>query len=198
MSLIGFHRKEEILLKLIFISDIHGSLFFANRAIESFHKESGQHLIILGDLLYHGARNPLPKDYNPKEVANLLNKYADRIIAVRGNCDSEVDQMVLDFPIMADYSNILYKGRRLFLTHGHHYNDEKLPNLSKGDALIYGHTHIPKVGRRGDIFILNPGSVSMPKENSPNSYGVLENNVFKVKDFDGKVVKEMGFEKYIY
>lgn len=181
-------------MKLLFISDIHGSLFYANKAIESFHKEKAQYIIILGDLLYHGARNPLPKDYNPKEVAKVLNKYADKIIAVRGNCDSEVDQMVLNFPIMAQYSNILYNGRRLFMTHGHIYNIDTIPALGRGDVLIYGHTHVPMAEKRGDIFIINPGSVSMPKEDSTISYGILEEDRFKIKDFDGKLIKEIAFD----
>jgi len=180
-------------MKLLFISDIHGSLFYANKAMESFHNENAQYLVLLGDILYHGVRNPLPKDYNPKEVASLLNKFADKIIAVRGNCDSEVDQMVLDFPIMSDYSNILYKGRRLFLTHGHIYNVDNMANLCKGDALIYGHTHVARVEKRGDIFILNPGSISMPKEDSPNSYAILEEDTFKIKGVDGKLFKEIVF-----
>ncbi|NLZ48876.1 MAG: phosphodiesterase [Clostridiales bacterium] len=182
-------------MKLLFVSDIHGSLFYAHKAIESFHNENAQHIIFLGDILYHGPRNPLPKDYYPKEVANLLNNYADKIIAVRGNCDSEVDQMMLNFPIMADYSNILYKGRRLFLTHGHIYNADNIPNLSKGDLLIYGHTHVPRAEKRGHIYIINPGSVSIPKESSPNSYGVLKDNVFRIKGLDGKVIKEIVLDK---
>jgi len=181
-------------MKLLFISDIHGSLYFAGKAIEVLEKEKADYIILLGDILYHGARNPLPKEYNPKETAELLNGYSDRIMAVRGNCDSEVDEMVLDFPIMSTYSSILYKGRRLFLTHGHIYNEDRLPKLVKGDVLIYGHTHIPKAENKEGIYIINPGSITLPKENHPNTYGVLSENVFKIMTFDGGVYKEIRFE----
>ncbi len=148
-------------------------------------------MVILGDELYHGPRNPLPMEYNPNEVAQLLNKYADHIIAVRGNCDSEVDEMVLDFPMMATYSTILYQDRRLFLTHGHIYNEVNLPKLRDGDVFFYGHTHIPKAEKKGNIFVINPGSIALPKENNPNTYGILEGNTFIIKDFDGNVFKEL-------
>jgi uncharacterized protein len=178
-------------MKLFFISDLHGSLFYVRKAIENFNKEKADYIVILGDELYHGARNPLPLEYNPKEVAELLNEFADKIIAIRGNCDSEVDELVLNFPIMSTYSIVLREGRRLFLTHGHIYNEDNLPKLSKGDVFIYGHTHIPKAEKKGDIFIINPGSITFPKENNPNSYGVLEENVFKIKDLDEKIIKEI-------
>jgi len=186
-----YRSWEDFEMKLFFISDIHGSLFYLKKSLEEFKKEKADYIIILGDQLYHGARNPLPIDYNPKEVAQLLNEFSDRIIAVRGNCDSEVDEMVLEFPIMSTYSTILYNGRRLFLTHGHIYNENNLPKLKEGDAIIYGHTHIPKLEKKGNTYIINPGSITFPKENNPNSYGILENNTFKIKDFQGNVFKEM-------
>lgn len=179
-------------MKIFFMSDIHGSLYYTRKALENFKKEKADHIVILGDELYHGARNPLPLEYNPKEVTELLNEFADRIIAVRGNCDSEVDEMVLNFPMMTTYSIILYNGRRLFLTHGHIYNEDNLPKLGKGDVFIYGHTHIPKAERKGNIFIINPGSITLPKENNPNSYGVLEGYIFKIKDLDGNVLMEIN------
>lgn len=172
-------------MKLFFMSDIHGSLYYLEKVIENYKKENADFIVILGDELYHGARNDLPQGYNPKGVTELLNKYSDKIIAVRGNCDSEVDEMVLDFPIMATYSSILYNGKRLFLTHGHVYGENNLPKLRDGDVLIYGHTHIPVAKKENGIFIINPGSISIPKENNPNSYGILENDVFKIKDLDG-------------
>lgn len=178
-------------MKIFFIADIHGSLYYTRKALESFKKENADYIGILGDELYHGARNPLPEEYNPKEVALLLNEFADRIIAVRGNCDSEVDEMVLDFPMMAAYSIILYNNRRLFLTHGHIYNEDNLPKLRDGDVFIYGHTHVPRAKKKGNIFIINPGSITFPKENSSNSYGVLEENTFKIKDLNGTVIKEI-------
>lgn len=178
-------------MKLFFISDIHGSIHYLKKALENYKKEAADFIVILGDELYHGARNPLPEGYNPKEVTNLLNKYSDKIIAVRGNCDSEVDEMVLDFPIMSTYSSILYNGKRLFLTHGHIYGEDNLPKLKDGDVLIYGHTHIPVANKKDNIYIINPGSISMPKENNPNSYCVLEDDIFKIKDLDGNTFMEL-------
>lgn len=179
------------MMKLFFISDIHGSVYYLNQAMERYLVEEADYIIILGDILYHGARNPLPKEYNPKGIIEILNNYSDRIIAVRGNCDSEVDQMVLDFPIMADYSSILHNDRRLFLTHGHIYNEENMVNLGQGSAFIYGHTHILRAEKKDNIFFINPGSITLPKENNPHSYGVLDGNSFKIKDLDGNVVKEI-------
>lgn len=178
-------------MKLFFISDIHGSIYYLKKALEFFNEEKADYLVILGDILYHGARNPLPQEYSPKEVIDLINSYSDRIIAVRGNCDSEVDEMVLDFPIMATYSNILYNNRRLFLTHGHIYNEVKLPNLRPGDILIHGHTHVLRADKKDNIYIINPGSITLPKENNPHTYGVLDDDIFMIKDLEGNVVKEI-------
>ncbi|HBM79648.1 MAG: phosphodiesterase [Clostridiales bacterium] len=179
-------------MKIFFMADIHGSLYYAKKALENFENEDSDYIVILGDELYHGARNPLPVEYNPKEVTKLLNRYADKIIAVRGNCDSEIDEMVLDFPIMATYSMILYDNRRIFLTHGHIYNEDNLPKLKEGDIFIYGHTHIAKAEKIDNIFILNPGSVTFPKGNSSNSYGILEKDIFKIKDLNGNLLKEIA------
>lgn len=178
-------------MKLFFISDIHGSLHYLKKALDQYEKEAADYIVILGDELYHGARNPLPEGYHPKEVAVLLNSYADKIIAVRGNCDSEVDQMVLEFPVMSDYSTILHQGRRIFLSHGHIYGPDHLPKLSRGDLFVYGHTHIPVAEKREDIYVINPGSISMPKENNPNTYGVLEGQTFQIKTLDGSLFKEI-------
>ena len=176
-------------MKLMFLSDIHGSVFYTKQALEIFEKEEADYLIILGDVLYHGPRNPLPKDYDPKEVAPLLNEYRDKIIAVRGNCDSEVDQMMLDYPIMSDYSTVFYNKKRIFVTHGHVYNQIDMPKLSKGDVFISGHTHIPVAEERDGIFMLNPGSITLPKQNNPNSYAVLEDDLFEIKDLDMNTFK---------
>lgn len=180
-------------MKLFFISDIHGSIYYLKKAIEAYEEEKADYIVILGDSLYHGPRNPLPKDYNPKEVAILLNEYKDKIISVRGNCDSEVDQMVIEYPTMSDYSIILYEGKRIFLTHGHIYNKNNIPALSEGDILIHGHTHIPTAEKLDNIYLLNPGSITLPKENNPNSYGIIESNIFKVKDFHGNIIKSIEF-----
>lgn len=180
-------------MKLLMISDIHGSLHFANMAIDAFKKERADYIVILGDHLYHGPRNPLPQGYNPSELAGLLNGFSDRIIAVRGNCDSEVDEMVLNFPINAPYTIILNNSRRIFLTHGHIYNESNLPKLSGGDIFAYGHTHIPKAEKKDNLFIINPGSISLPKEGNPNSYGILDDICFRIKDFEGNVLKSVIF-----
>jgi phosphoesterase, MJ0936 family len=179
-------------MKLFFISDIHGSLYFLNKALERFKAEEASHIVILGDELYHGARNPLTRDYNPKAVAETLNTYAAKIIAVRGNCDSEVDEMVLKFPMTSTYSSILFENKRLFLTHGHIFNDKKLPPLSSGDVFFFGHTHIPVAKKENGITIINPGSISLPKEGNPNTYGVLENGTFYIKKLDGSVFKQIA------
>lgn len=182
-------------MKIFFISDIHGSIDCLNKAMEQFRKEEADYIVVLGDALYHGPRNNIPSSYNPKEVVEVLNTYKDKIIAVRGNCDSEVDQMLIKYPMMCDYSIILHKGKRLFLTHGHIYNRENLPNIGRGDILVHGHTHIPVAEKmENGIIVFNPGSITIPKENNPNSYGVLEGNMLKVKDLEGNIIREISME----
>lgn len=181
-------------MKLLFISDIHGSLYYASKVIEVFNNEQCDLIISLGDLLYHGPRNPLPQEYNPKEVAGLFNQYKQYFIAVRGNCDSEVDQMLLEFPILADYSTLLVDGHRFFLTHGHHFHQDVLPPLQAGDILAYGHYHVPLATTKNDIYIINPSSTSLPKAGT-NSYGIYEDHTFTIKDFEGKVIDSITFEK---
>lgn len=178
-------------MKIFFISDIHGSLYYLEKALELYKEEGANFIVLLGDALYHGPRNPLPEQYNPQAVANLLNQYKDKIIAIRGNCDSEVDQMLIEYPMMSDYSIILYNNRRLFLTHGHIYNEDNLPNLSENDVLVHGHTHVPVAKKHNKIYILNPGSTTLPKENNTNSYAILEDNLFQIKDLEGNVIKEI-------
>ncbi|MBQ7953757.1 MAG: phosphodiesterase, partial [Clostridia bacterium] len=146
-------------------------------------------ILLLGDILYHGPRNDLPKDYNPKAVIVLLNELKDKILCVRGNCDTEVDQMVLEFPILADYCIITDKDKVIYATHGHNYNENNLPPLQKGDILLHVHTHIPTCNVYENYTYINPGSVSIPKENSHHGYIILENGVFIWKGFDGNTVK---------
>ena len=178
-------------MKLLICSDIHGDLESAKRVLEVFSKESCDKLVILGDLLYHGPRNNLPGSYNPKAVITLLNENKERIIAVRGNCDTEVDQMVLDFPILADYSYLYIDGLSLFLTHGHHFTKDAPPKLNHGDILLHGHTHVLACEPFGSANLyLNPGSVSIPKGDFPASYIVYENRRFTAKDFSGNVLFE--------
>ncbi|WP_410208380.1 phosphodiesterase [Fusobacterium sp.] len=180
-------------MKLFIISDIHGSLYYLKKAIRIFEKEKCDKLVILGDELYHGPRNPLPEEYSPKEVIKILNSYKDKIIAVRGNCDSEVDQMVLKYPIMSDYSMIYLEGKRIYLTHGHIYNKDNPLPLSSGDVLIYGHFHIPMIERKNEILFLNPGSISLPKNNSEHSFAILEKNKFTIKNLEETVILETHF-----
>ena len=180
-------------MKYMIASDIHGSSYYCQKLMDAYKYEKPDRLILLGDILYHGPRNPLPRDYNPKEVAELLNKYKNKIIAVRGNCDSEVDQMLIEFPIMSDFSQIVIDNHRFFLTHGHIYNCNNLPNISKGDILCHGHTHVPLAEEYDDIIIFNPGSITFPKENYKKSYGLYDNNMLKIIDFNGDIIKEYKF-----
>ncbi|MFC3396213.1 phosphodiesterase [Brenneria rubrifaciens] len=167
-------------MKLMFASDLHGSLSATEQVLRLFEQSGADWLILLGDFLNHGPRNPLPDNYQPAEVATRLNAYNKRIIAVRGNCDSEVDQMLLNFPITAPWQHVLLPKNRLFLTHGHLYHPENLPPMNVGDVLVYGHTHIPVAEQRGEIYHFNPGSVSLPKGGFPASYGTLEDDVLRV------------------
>ncbi len=177
-------------MKLMFASDFHGSAYYCKKTIDIFKEESAERLILLGDILYHGPRNPLPKDYDPKEVAQMLNDIKEKLLCVQGNCDSAVDQMVLEFPILAEYATIYEKGKVFFLTHGHKYNIETPPLLNKGDILIHGHTHVPTVYDTKSFIYINPGSVSLPKENSDNSYMIYEDGCFTIKSLDGKIINK--------
>lgn len=179
-------------MKYMFASDIHGSAYFCRKTLEAYEKSGASRLILLGDILYHGPRNELPREYDPKQVFAMLNEYKNQIYAVRGNCDSEVDQMVLEFPIMADYGLLAFNDRTIYATHGHIYNEETLPPMQPGDILIHGHTHLPVAEPMGDCYLLNPGSVSLPKEGNPGSYGILDGNIFTIYDFEGGKVKEIA------
>jgi uncharacterized protein len=165
-------------MKLMIASDIHGSLYYSRQMVEAFQREQADRLILLGDILYHGPRNDLPRDYAPKEVIALLNGRKDKIISVRGNCDTEVDQMVLEFPIMADYCIIMAGERIVYATHGHKFNENNLPPLQQGDILLHGHTHIPVCEKHEHYIYMNPGSVAIPKENSCHSYMIMEEGSF--------------------
>ncbi|MBR7186474.1 MAG: phosphodiesterase [Clostridia bacterium] len=173
-------------MKYIIASDIHGSAHYCRLLKERFLEEGAQKLILLGDLLYHGARNALPKEYGTLACATILNELKDDILCVRGNCDSEVDTLVLEFPIGAEYCILLADKRTLILTHGH-----KMPaSLKKGDVLINGHFHVPAYEERENYTYVNCGSVSIPKENSPHSYLVFEGDTFTWKDVEtGKPFK---------
>ena len=161
-------------MKLLIASDIHGSAYFCLLLLDRIDEENPDKILLLGDILYHGPRNDLPKDYAPKKVIEMLNPLKDKLFCVRGNCDTEVDQMVLNFPILADYAVIPFGDKIIYATHGHKFNEELLPPLAKGDILLNGHTHIPKCTEHPDYIYINPGSVSIPKEDSVNSYMIAE------------------------
>ena len=167
-------------MKLVIASDIHGSAFWCGKLMELVEKEQPDKLILLGDLLYHGPRNDLPRDYAPKQVIPMLSKYAHKILAVRGNCEAEVDQMVLPFPCMSDYAVLSADGQTFYLTHGHLYNPDKLPPLEPGSVFLSGHTHVKLDEVRQGVRCLNPGSVSIPKDGS-HSCIVWEDGVFSFR-----------------
>lgn len=176
-------------MKLMFASDIHGSLHHAKAVCDIFKKEGAEKLVLLGDILYHGPRNDLPKEYNPKGVIELMNQMREKILCVRGNCDTEVDQMVLNFPILADYA-LLYDGKTtMYLSHGHIYNPDNLLAGAENCVLVNGHTHIYALEKREWGIYANPGSVSIPKNSNPPTYMIYENGRFEIKDLDGVVLK---------
>lgn len=179
-------------LKLFIASDIHGSAFYCSELIDAYKREHADRLLLLGDILYHGPRNDLPKDYAPKQVLSMLNEISRDIFCVRGNCDTEVDQMVLDFPILADYAVISTGKRLIYATHGHIWNTENLPPLKPGDILLHGHTHIPAWQTFGnDCLYINPGSVSIPKADSKHGYLILEENSFIWKSLNGTTYHQL-------
>lgn len=178
-------------MKWLIASDIHGSAQWCRRLLEAWDQEQADRLLLLGDVLYHGPRNDLPDQYAPKEVIAMLNARRERILCVRGNCEAEVDQMVLDFPVLADYAVLCEGNRLIYCTHGHVYNTGKLPPLQAGDVLLHGHTHIPAWEDHGTFRYLNPGSVAIPKEGSWHGYMTLENGRFLWKDFDGAIHHEL-------
>lgn len=181
-------------MKWLIASDIHGSALYAERLMAAFERENAQRMLLLGDLLYHGPRNALPEGYDPSRVIALLNERKERLLCVRGNCEAEVDQMVLRFPVLADYALLPLENRLIFITHGHLYNEEHLPPLQKGDILLHGHTHVPACREHEDFVYLNPGSVSIPKENSPHSYMTLENGLFTWRTLEGEAYREYRVE----
>lgn len=178
----------------MFASDLHGDMYCTARMLDEFDREGADKLILLGDLLYHGPRNDLPPVYKPKIVIELLNRYKDKLLCVRGNCDAEVDDMVLDFPIMADYGWLLLNGKSVYITHGHHIGENNVKDLPEGSILIIGHTHLyaNREIEKG-IRYLNPGSVTLPKEGNEKTYMTysFEDSTFRIKTLEGgKVVSE--------
>ena len=179
-------------MKLLVASDIHGDLDSAKWIIKAFKNESCDKILLLGDILYHGPRNDLPNSYSPKAVISILNEYKEKIIAVRGNCDTEVDQMVLEFPILSDYTCIFDSGLTIYATHGHKYTKDAPLPMCNHDIMLGGHTHIPEIKEfnKNNLYI-NPGSIALPKENNPRTYMVYENRNFTIKTIDGSVFTEI-------
>ena len=175
-------------MKFMIASDIHGSAYYCRHLLDRHTAEAPERLILLGDILYHGPRNTIPKGYDTKEVIGMPNPLSDHILCIHGNCDSEVDQLVLDFRLIEDHTLLQICNYTVFLTHGHRYNRDTLPpELLPGDILLYGHSHVPIHDDCGGILCINPGSVSIPREDSPHSYMIWEDNVLSWKHLDGTV-----------
>lgn len=170
-------------MKLMIASDLHGSVACTERLLKRMDEENPKKLVLLGDLLYHGPRNVLPMRYDTARVAELLNARRSSLFCVRGNCDTEVDQAVLQFPILSDSGLLFVDGLTLFATHGHLY----APPFSPGDILLHGHTHVPEHTSFGDNLVLNPGSTTLPRGGSKNSYMTYEDGLFLWKTLDGDV-----------
>ena len=175
-------------MKLMFASDLHGSRTACEAVLAQYEKSGASRLVLLGDLLYHGPRNDLPDRYDPKAVTAMLNGVKNELLCVRGNCDAEVDQMVLDFPIQADYALFDLDGVTAFVTHGHLFHLDALPPHKDGDLIIHGHTHVLTVQHKDGMTYINPGSAALPKENNPKSYMVYENRVFTIKTLEGETI----------
>lgn len=182
-------------MKWLIASDLHGSAFYCEKLLAAFRRERADRMLLLGDILYHGPRNDLPDGYAPKKVIELLNERKNDILCVRGNCDTEVDQMVLQFPIMADYAALTVESRLIYATHGHIYNNNHLPPLHSGDVLLHGHTHIPTCESFETHIYINPGSVSIPKGSSPHSYMTFDGTTFHWKNMDGEAYQAYCLSK---
>lgn len=182
-------------MKLMIASDLHGSAYCAGKLLDAYRAEQPGKLLLLGDLLYHGPRNALPRDYDCMAVAGMLNGVRDHILAVRGNCDCEVDQMVLEFPIMADYALLEWEGITLYATHGHLWDETNPPPMAAGTVLLNGHFHVPTAHRHDGWHYINPGSTSIPKDGSVGSYLILEDGTFTWKDMDGKAYQSYEIKK---
>lgn len=171
-------------MKLLIASDLHGSILYTEKLFERIEEERPDKILLLGDLLYHGPRNDLPDGYQPKAVIALLNAHRERLLCVRGNCEAEVDQMVLSFPVMAEYAYLSVDGVTIFATHGHHASEDNPPPLNDGEVLLCGHTHIPAMRWHEGFLYLNPGSVSLPKGGSERGYMTLSEGLFERKALD--------------
>ncbi len=182
-------------MKWLIASDIHGSAEYCRALLARFDAEQADRLLLLGDILYHGPRNDLPRGYAPKEVIPMLSGLKEKLLCVRGNCDTEVDQMVLPFPILADYAVLTAGEKLIYATHGHVWNSGNLPPLMAGDILLHGHTHIPAWEQYGSHTCLNPGSVSIPKNGSAHSYMTFDGEQFLWKGLEGNVYHSLNLHE---
>ena len=176
-------------MKFLIASDIHGSFYYANKLINVYQNSKFDKILLLGDILYHGPRNDLPKDYAPKKVISILNPLAKEILCVKGNCEAEVDQMVLDFDVSSEHSLLLADNRTFYLAHGHH----SYPSLKDGDIFLSGHTHLPLIEKmENNVIHVNPGSTSIPKGGFNNSYAIYEDGIITILDFDDNVINSIN------
>ena len=183
-------------MKLIIASDIHGGAECCKALLDAAEREGADKILLLGDILYHGPRNDLPEDYAPKKVIEMLNSVKDKLVCVRGNCDAEVDQMVLDFPITAESTKI-YDAEAditIFMSHGHKSSPSNLPPMPEKAVFLYGHTHVKKIEKVDGTVCVNPGSITLPKENNPKTYATYENGVVEIKTLDGSVCDSLCIE----
>jgi len=180
-------------MKIFVVTDLHGSAYWAQKAVEQFNLSNAEVMVLLGDVYNHGPRNPFPKDYDPMRVAEILGTVASKLVVIKGNCDSEVDQMISPFTFVDN--NVLYAfGRRLFFTHGHVYNKDNLPQLSRGDVLLYGHYHVNEITEIQGVTCVNVGSAALPKDGN-NAFGLIDDNGIRLFDFDGRLVASSPFVK---
>ena len=179
-------------MKLLIASDIHGDAVCCRAMLDAFKRENAEKILILGDILYHGPRNDLPEGYAPKKVIEMLNAVADKLICVRGNCEAEVDQMVLSFPVMSTTACVLdaENNRSIYMSHGHVYSPDNLPPMPEGSIFLSGHTHVLMAENKGDILCVNPGSVSLPKNNNPKTYAIYDGKSIDIKTLSGETVKK--------
>ena len=180
-------------MKLLIASDIHGDASCCQAMLDAFKSEGAEKILILGDILYHGPRNDLPEGYAPKKVIEMLNAVADNLISVRGNCEAEVDQMVLNFPVMSTTACILdtENSRSIYMSHGHVYSPDNLPPMPDGSVFLSGHTHVLMAENRGGILCVNPGSVSLPKNGNPKTYAIYNGKSIEIKTLLGETVKKI-------
>lgn len=180
-------------MRYFIATDIHGSAYWAQKVVDKFAESQANVLVLLGDIYYHGPRNPMPKDYSPKNVANILNTVADKMLVLKGNCDSEVDQYVSDFQFVGDTFVMTENGTKIYLTHGHIFNEQNLPKLSDGDVLIHGHFHSTTVNVVNNVTVIGLSSCALPKTDNVPCYAILDENQIVICDFDDGILHVIDY-----